>query len=429
MVVVVCGLATVSVTARVLGASDYGILALAMVVPQLVYSIIEARSGQAAIRYIARYRAAGRNDRARAMGMLSFALDSLLGLSALLISGLLAPLLAPGLLGGSDRVDLIIGYAVGVAFRGPIAAGADVMSALGEFRAISVVRSGGAIVRLATTIAFLVAEPTMESAVAGFVAGMAIEAAGTTLLTHARTREHLGGSVFTIGLRPLRGQRREIGAFIVYSDLAGLLRVLGTQADLLVLGVIGTNAEVGGYRLARQLIAPAMSLVAPLQSVLLPQLATNVEIRGVSSARTLAVGSGRRIGVPLSIPFVLGFIAAPLIVALVGGSGFESAVVPTRWFMVLGALWTATFWVRPLLFALGRVRTWTVIVGIGTAATITGFWILGTRFGVNGVAASRTLGMGVLIPLLGVLAAVRDRPGQAEREPPTDDHPLTEPLA
>ena len=54
VVVAVCAIAGVVVAARVLGTSDYGVAALALGVPQLVYSILEARGGQASVKYIAR---------------------------------------------------------------------------------------------------------------------------------------------------------------------------------------------------------------------------------------------------------------------------------------------------------------------------------------------------------------------------------------
>lgn len=224
---------------------------------------------------------------------------------------------------------------------------------------------------------------------------------------HRHSIARLGGSIFRAGLGPLRGQRREIARFIALSDASSLLRVLGSQADVLILGAFVSNSVVGGYRLARQLLAPALSLITPLSSVLLQRLATVVAEDGERAAQRLATTTGKRIGAPFSLVFVAGALLAPWLIAAAGGSGYDSAVGPTRWLMALGALWTVSFWVQPLILALGRLRRWAAINLVGTITTLFGFWILGERFGASGVAASRTLGMAVLIQGLGMWLATR----------------------
>ncbi len=414
VLVAACGLLTVVISARLLGASDYGVVALAMAVPQLVYSLIEARSGQAAIRFIARYRSEGRVDRARSMGLLSFVLDGGLGLGALAISVALSPWLADGLLGDQGEPGMIIGFAVGVALRGPIAAGGDVLAALERFTTISMTRGLGALSRLGATAGFLVADRSVESVVIGFVVGMAIEAIATSIAAHRHSSRDLGGSIFGAGLASLQGQRRELARFIAYSDATGFLRVIGSQADVLVLGLLATTSEVGSYRLARQLIAPALSLIVPLQSVLLPELA-KLHTEQPGAAREAAIRAGRRFGLPASLLFVLGIPLAPVLIRLAGGEGYDAAIAPTRWLMVLGALWTLTFWVQPLVIALGRVRAWTIVTAIGAIVTVTGFWILGNAYGPAGVAASRTIGMAVVTQGLGVWIATRAETGETVR--------------
>ena len=345
------------------------------------------------------------------MGLLSFVLDSALGFGALAATIAVSPWLTDSLLDVDNGSKLIIGFAVGVALRGPIAAGNDVLAALERFSTVAITRALGAISRLVATAAFLAADPSVESVLIGFVIGMSIEAALTIVAAHRHSRLRLGGSVFTAGLSALRGQRRELARFIAYSDATGFLRVIGSQADVLVLGMLAPTAEVGSYRLARQLIAPALSLIVPLQSVLLPELA-RLHSERPGAARDSAIRAGRRFGLPAGLLFLLGIPLAPLLISVAGGDEYGSAVGPTRWLMALGALWAMTFWVQPLVIALGRVRAWAIVTALGALVTIAGFWVLGNAFGASGVAASRTVGMTVITQGLG--AWISTRPGRAE---------------
>lgn len=407
VVVAVCAVAGVVVSARVLGTSEYGVAALAMSVPQLIYSILEARGGQATVKYVARYREQGRLDRARSVGLLAFAVDGAVGAVALLASVAVSPWVASGLLEDSSRWILVAGFALGVFFRAPITASADTLTALGRFRTVGSLRSAGAVVRLGVTVAALAISGTVGALVMGFLVGMVIEAIVFVVAVGRITSEELGSSIFGAGLGSLVGQRRELGRFIAYSDLSSLLRVFATQSDVLVLGFFASTSEVGVYRLARQLTAPVISVIVPIQSVLFARISATVERSGFASARRDARRVGQRLGMPLGALILAGIPLSGFGVRLAGGDEFAGAERPTQILLGLAAVWAFTLWINSLLLASGRVRDLTVVALVATLTTLTGFLLLGPAFDAGGIATSRLIGQGIVGQSLGLLLVAR----------------------
>ena len=236
--------------------------------------------------------------------LLAFVLDGAIGLAALLVSVAAAPLVAATLLGDRGDWVLIAGFAIGVVFRAPITAANDVLTTLGSFRVQGILRGANALNRLVATLVALAISQSVGALVIGFGVGMALEAVAVSVGAERACRSELGGSIFTSGLSSLRGQRRELGRFVAYSDLSSLLRVLATQADLIVLGVVASPMDVGLYRLARQIIAPVSAIITPIQTVLYQRFAQEYEANGYSALVAMGTRVRRRIAWPLGVAFL-----------------------------------------------------------------------------------------------------------------------------
>lgn len=415
--VVSAGVLVVVASARLLGPADYGTVALALAAPQLIAALLEPRSGQVGVRFVSRFRVDGRPDRARAVALLSVIVDGSFALAATIISCALSPWLTRSLLSGDGSPWLIVGFALSLLLRSPTVAALDLTGALGSFAQVGWIRTLGATCRLAITVPLLFLWRSPSAVMVGFAAGAAAEFVLAMFVLHRRSVSELGGSIFSSDLATLAGERSELFRHVAHADATGFLRVIGTQSDVLVLGFVASSSEVGAYRLARQLIAPAISLLVPLQTALLPRLSHLAASGQLAEARAAALSAGKRVGLPVSLAFALGALLSPVLIAVAGGVEYGAAVGPARWLMTLGALWALTAWAHPLLIALGKMSTLTVTMAIGTGITLTGFWILGTAFGATGVAASRTVGMGLCTGGLWAWFALRATYPETTRTP------------
>src|SRR3989344_3141010 len=63
------------VAARILGPIDYGVAALVMAYPLLIWSFVGIKSVSVTTRYISSFRAAGRNEEIRSICKLGYGLD------------------------------------------------------------------------------------------------------------------------------------------------------------------------------------------------------------------------------------------------------------------------------------------------------------------------------------------------------------------
>lgn len=407
--IALAGVITVIVTARLLGAEKYGITALAMAAPQLVYSILEARSGHASVKFVARFRSSGQLDRARGVIQLGYVVDGGIALITFAITAALAPFLSRAVLDDAHLIGLLVGYGAVMMLRAPTSASIDALTSVSRFSLLAVLRTAGAIVRMVATITFVAISPTVESMLAGFALGMAIES-GVLLFAAVRFVGHdLDGSMVRSTIGSLRGQRREIVTFVALSDASSLLRVLATQSDVLILGFVSGTSEVGVYRLARQLVVPAMSLITPVQSVLLPRLSETFETKGFEASRDEASSASRRIGQLLALCFFSAIPLTPFLMRTIGGGEYSDAARPAQFMLALAGFWALALWVQPLLIAAGRMKDILAMMTIALIVTVTGYVVLGLRFGGSGVAASRLIGIGGVVHLGGLLHARRIR--------------------
>jgi O-antigen/teichoic acid export membrane protein len=361
--------------ARWLGPTSYGVAALVMSYPALVFTFFDARSAEATTKFLSEFHAAGRREQALATCQLGYLLDLAIALAALFVVWLSAPLAVQQLDLPADAAFLVVLSAAAGVPRALVGTSSSVVAILGRFPMLAAIDAGVTVIRVALVIGLV----SLGYGVAGVVWGNALGGAATGLgyaVVGLRAISGTWGSLLRDSSpAALRGRRREILSFVVYSDVYALTGLVQKKLDVVLLGYLRGPSEVGFYALAKNIVALANQVVGPLQNVAYPEM---LRLHGIGGEA--AIRSRLRRGLPLlaGLGFAGGAVAVaamPTAVLLLVDSRYAPAIPVAQILLVGMVALFVLFWFRPMLLVVGWIGRWTA----GSAANAVGnllLWLL-----------------------------------------------------
>lgn len=391
VVVLVLGVAQAVLVARALGPRDFGLAALILSFPALVFTFFDAQAAEAVVKYLGRFVTTGERGKALAVPKLAYAVDGALALVGFALVAASSSWVADGLLHSSDYAGLLVLVAAAQVVAAPADTSRAILTSFDRFSGVAWVQAGAATARFALVVVLLGNGGGIGAFVVASCAGTVIESVLIGWLANRALRTALGGNWWAGRVADVRDSVREMGRFLLYTDLTSLVAVFIKQADIVILGMVAGPVQAGYYRLARSLAAPATSVITSLQAVLYPQVARLVA--GADGAALMR--RARRwcvlAGLPLAALSLLVFPFVPEVIRLLSGDEFVGATASAQWLLAGSAFVLAFFWLRPIQLATGQVRFMFLNgVALGVVSVVA-FFVLGGPFGAAGVAASRTV--------------------------------------
>lgn len=187
--------------------------------------------------------------------------------------------------------------------------------------------------------------------------------------------------------------------------LFSFLNYVTRNSDNIVIGYALGGGSLGVYGKAFGLLMmPIQQINAPVASVLVPSLSRlQHDPRRYRHVYLRAIGMLSFVGMPLVCYL---FVAADEVVEILLGSGWEETVSVFRWLApaaLFGTINVAPGW---LCVSLGKTKVpvvWAAISAPATVATL----LIGSHWGIDGVAAGSTLSWCILFTLFMVMACHR----------------------
>ena len=169
---------------------------------------------------------------------------------------------------------------------------------------------------------------------------------------------------------------------------AGLLRIVGFQADRLLIGYVLGTTEVGYYSVAQRLLMIVSDLLSgSAERIVLPLFARLQHDR--ERVRRGLFAAGRILSLA-AMPCFAGLAAtAPLIIDVGLGPQRRPALLTTQLLVPMSLCFSLSFFFAPLLTALGRPSWRLAIVGLHAALNLAAIGV-GVAFGIAGVALALT---------------------------------------
>jgi O-antigen/teichoic acid export membrane protein len=347
------------IVARLLGPNLYGVAALLISYPNLVFAFFDARSAEASIKYLSEFHARGQKDRALAMCKLGYAVDFGIATVTSLAVTVTARWAAGHIVHSPETAPLIALYAAGFLLRALSGTSQAALSVFGRFTTLAWLSALTTVMRSVSIVTLILLGFGVAGIVIGDVLASATMGLAYGVFAYGLVRKTWGGSWLQGSWQALRGRRRDLMRFIFYNDLNALLGIAVNQLDVTLLGYFRGPTETGYYRLAKSLATVVGYVVEPLRSATYPRLAHlwgKGDKRGFKRVvRRLAL----LVGLPLGGLAAVGILVIPALLPLLVGEEFRQAVIAGQVLLAGSVVWLAFFWLRPLYFAQGRIKTWT----------------------------------------------------------------------
>jgi O-antigen/teichoic acid export membrane protein len=399
----VLALVQAALVARWLGPRDFGIAALIIAFPALVFTIFDAQPAEALVKYLGEFRATNQPRKALAVTTVAYVIDGLLAVVGFFVVAAMAPWAADHVIHAEQYAGLLLVAAAGQTLTAPVDTSRGILTSFGRFTTIAWSQSVCNVVRFVLVVGAVATGGGVSGFIVAMCAGMVLDSVAMGWLANRAQRQVLGHSWWHGRRADIADRLREIIRFLIYTDLTSLVSVFIKQADLVILGAISGPVQAGYYRLARSLTSPVTSVTVSLQAVLYPQvshLAASVDGH-VIIARVRKWFS--RAGVPLAFASLAVIPFVPQLIELVAGPDFVGASAAARWLLLGSAFVLACFWLRPIQLATGQVRFMFVNGTVLGVLCVIGFALFAGPFGAAGVAAVRTIVAGFAGSTAGIL--------------------------
>lgn len=343
------------VVGRMLGPSEFGLIATALGFTSLVFTLADLRLNEAVIRYIAEFWAKKDYSRTLAFVKLSLVADAISAIIALFITGLIAQFVHPYLIPDSRGLLAIWLSGISIFFTSLASATSiGLLRVFDYFKSYALVSMAGVTVKMAIT---LVALFVMNWDAIGIIS----VAVFTTLLTKSTmfgvALWHLNGHIplrdTPAPISLLRPRLREIGLFVLNNYGLSLSSSGVRHADVNLLSYFTSLEVVGIYKVAKNFISAMWLMVDPAFYVVYPELAKMWADKNFLMMRTFIRRLMLLFGGGGFVLFMIAFMLMPPIIELTLGSDFSEAGQIFRWMLWSFLCWTPLLWIHPILCAAG----------------------------------------------------------------------------
>lgn len=379
------------IVARLLGPMDYGLLALTLAFPTIVFSFAAVKSVSVITRYVAGFRATGESGRLKGVVKLGYALDIGMSLLALILVATSAWWVASHFYGRSDLAWLMVAYATSFPLFSLTGVSRAVLSSWERWQLLAVLEVLHPLMKLCLVIGFIL----LGWGVAGAIVGMATSQAAIGIImgitaTYLLLRNGIG-LWWRASFEAISEIKGELSVFFGWNYLLVTLSGFVSQIPLMFLGHFRGPEEAGFYRIALNIVTIGSYVKSSLVKVTYP----NLSARWTVGEREAVSRSLKRwtlvAGIPLGIVFIFSVPLLTFFVPLLFGIAFRPAVLPAQIMMVGQAVSTSVFWLNPFFFASGKIGTWVKGSILYTAVIVLASAFAARRWGVVGLALLVTI--------------------------------------
>lgn len=371
---------TTMIVARSLGPANYGVIALAMAYPTLIWSFIGIKSVSVIIRYISGFRAQGEWKALLGVAKLGYGIDFLVSAICFLFVCLTAGWINRHLYHIPHLEWFMAIYAFSFPFYSMVGTSKAIFSSWQRFNLLACFNVLEASIKLMLVATLLFLRFGLIGVIAAntlghIIIGVSMSITATCLLRKEGIGLWWHGSVNQISLL-----RKELTGFLGWNYLLVTLNGFVEQLPLMLLGRFRGSEETGYYRLATNVKNIGSAFEGSMGGVVYPALSA----RWTSGERETLNRSIKRWiwkgGLPVGFLEALLIPFLPFAVPLVFGDGYKPAVLGVQILMGAAALRAPFFWLNSLYYASGKISLWVkgnilymlLLVGLGWISILYG---------------------------------------------------------
>ncbi len=354
------GLATTVVAAHILGSELYGYTAIIIAYPSLFNNICNVKSPDIIIRYICDFKEKNDQKKLKTICKLGYLID-LSGASFVLISVLIFSVFGFEEIRTTGYLDLLLFYAFSLVFLSLLKTSKAILVSFESFKALS------RLAILSKFISFLFVLIILLSGfgISGYIVGLGIGniitgllglfIANKTLENHGYKR-WINESIYE--LRPIF---KELRSLFGWNYWILSFRSIVEQVPIIILGKYVSAESAGFFKISQIFVSLARTIQVSLSTVLYPRISKLVSIKDYRLLKLTLITFTKKTGILIFGLIMIGIAIVPYFIPLVYGSDFKDATVGIQIIMVAVAFHSLFFWVNPLYYALGKLKTFGIV--------------------------------------------------------------------
>ncbi|MEO0756155.1 MAG: hypothetical protein AAFY78_04695 [Cyanobacteria bacterium J06648_16] len=362
--------------AKVLGVYEYGVVAIALAYPSLVYSITTPKSGSVLTRYIVEYESSGKSENVLPACLVSYSIDCVavvMAMAALLLTG---HLVQTDGYEASNIYRLILTYTLSLPFLAITNTSLAIANGYEKYRYLAFIQIARRVFFLPQFLLFtslidsksysLILTYTFSNVVYGCMClflPMALVFKSSkhnpskhSVITHIRSKLLISESKsFVFELLKNHGWN-----FLLVT-ISGLV----TQLPILFLGSVKGPEQAGFFRFGTLLASSASHPNLALKRTLLPKLTREIKQQSSRQLNRIFRRWTVRFGLSIGCLVLLGGLMLYPVIDYFYGAEYIAVFSGFYLLMSGTALITTFFWLEPYYFAQAKYKAFTMINGVG----------------------------------------------------------------
>jgi|GEM_PF-3189381 O-antigen/teichoic acid export membrane protein len=388
---IVVGIATLIqgvIVARSLGASDYGVMGVAIAYALMVYRIFDCRVWEAITKFIPQF--TGRDEHEAADAVLRFCLwiELATGLIAAAIVWFSADWAERTIFHGAASASWIRLASFLVVLRIPFEIAKALLRLADRFGQLAKQIAFISVVQLLLVAAICLSGATIQRLLVVHLVTTAINCVIFSAAAYKASHQLQLHILRTPRWSALQGHWRDFLSFLVMTNLNATSR-FANKIDLIVVGWFGTMSDVGIYQVAMKATQLLAMPAAALRQAIFPEMSKLAAGGNPDQLRRLPWQLTRLIALGFFPICLLATVAAPWCVPWALGAEYAAATLLVQ-ILVWNGLGRSLVWFHPYLLSTGRTRAALIFQFVVTVLNTAMLAFMTQAWGVVGAAISRT---------------------------------------
>lgn len=375
------------VVARILGVSDFGLLALIIAYVDVVNNFFDFRVWETATKYIGTFWTNGEREKTLSMIKLSYTVDISSGILAFIIAVITAKIVSMRLIHSPQAHMLIWIYALSLLIDTANATSDAILRVFDRFRPIAFVSSFHYFFRLVLISIVLYLGMGIKGVLFSYVASSFV-GFSIRLSIISKTLEENGlERWWRSSMSLIRDQWKEIAWFLGNTSLMGTLKMANDNLlGVLVLGYYSGKEGAAYYKIAKSFVRVMIQLIDPLYEAIYPELVKMFSVGATGDLRRLLKTSAKSVSTIMIPIAMLIFILSGYLIELIFGKEYLPSSNTLRIVTMAVLISQLTFWISPALLAFGKAGLRNLVHVVSTAIYIGLLFLLVPKYSYIGAA-------------------------------------------
>ena len=343
------------ILARVLGLELFGMLTLVIAYVRIINSLLDFRVWESVVKYVGEFIEKKEVEHALSMIKFSYIVDFVTGLVAFAVCILLAGFANEVFIKSPDGFDLVLIFSFSLVVATVNSTSEALFRVFDRFKTIVFVQSAKAVFKLGSVLAALYMGYGIRGVLVAYVAASFFEFMLTQVVVTMMLKDKGLEGWFSSRVSLLSHRMREITWFLLNTSFNATLKIADEgRVAVLILGYFFGSGAAGLYKVARSIIKVVGRIVDPLYEAIFPKLVSLSTLKLYDRFAEIVKFSLKSL-LKLVIPvLVIVLLFTEQIIELVFGGQYVPASDTMRVLAVAVLFAGSTFWLKPMLLAIGR---------------------------------------------------------------------------